>query len=678
MNLGGKERVRIVRNFFVAAVVVVYALVAQPGPLQLYDIVPFSPGNEAVVVDDILRTHRETGLEIFLYSVSLDPRGNPAKENVHKAIESYRRIRDGIKGSDVKLGFLLQSILGHWKRVDREVEPWQRSIDVDGNPQRFCILDERFRAYIRDVAVALASEKPCFILGDDDIRAYSGGKLECFCPLHTAEFNRRTGHTFTPEQYRDAVKSAMAGDAIATVCSALRDEIPVLVSETVRKGIDSVDAAIPSGSCMPGVATARMVPRVRAMCAGHPAVMRFANGHYAEFGRLDISAIAVRTQLYNAYYRDKIDVMLDESDTFPHTSYSRGGRSYHAKLSMAFFLGLDGAKLWYVGMHRDGQRIPESLDRVFARQMPFYKTLHEAVRGSRSLGVRLPAREPVASHPLRPEEGGFAMDEQWALNCLCVYGIPFYVDFSVAPGSVVLVESDKMVNSLAPTELDSLLSGRVFVAGPAVRALVARGRAGDIGCRPVAGDVAYTVERTVEGRVNLAISKEETVCPLGDLEPGAEKISELCFSVSGNGTGAEAVAVGSAFFFNARGGRICSSAFTVPNCHGFNDQNPGRKKWLSGLLRHLDPGFPPILANDEPNLTLVRKASDGALLVYTLNLSYDEIMTPQYLCCEDVSSVEVLSCDGSWQPLRVKRAGDVISFDYRLAGFECAVFRFRL
>ena len=664
------------RWWLVSAIVVGMAASIFAEPLRLYDIVPYSPGSENVVVDDILRTHRETGLDTFLYSVSLDPRGKPARANVAAAVASYRKIKEGLKGSDVKLGFLLQSILGHWKRVDREVEPWQRSVDVDGNPQRFCILDERFRAYIRDVAVALASEKPCFILGDDDIRAYSGGKLECFCPLHTAEFNRRTGHSFTPEQYRAAVKSAVAGDAIASACSALRDEIPVLVSETIRKGIDSVDAAIPSGSCMPGVATARMVPRVRAMCAGHPIVMRFANGHYAEFGRLDISAIAVRTQLYNAYYRDKVDAMLDESDTFPHTAYSRGGRSYHAKLSMAFFLGLDGAKLWYVGMHRDGQRIPESLDRVFARQMPFYKTLHDAVKGSRSLGVRLPAREPSVSHPLRPGEGGFGMDEQWALNCLCVYGIPFYVDFSVSPGGVVLVESDKMVNSLASVELDSLLSGRVFAAGPAVRALAARGWADDLGCRPIAGDIVYTVERTVAERVNLAISKEEAVCPLGDLKPGAEKVSELCFSVTGGD--AEAVAVGSACFSNARGGRICSSAFTVPNGHGFKDQNPWRKKWLLDLLRRLDPAFPPVFENAEPNLTLARETPDGSVLVFTLNLSYDDIEELSYSCQRGIASAEVLSPDGTWRPLRIARTSGTVSLGHRLSCFECAVLRFHL
>lgn len=661
----------------VAAVALTLAL--QGEPLRFYDVVPYSPGEEATVVSDILRTHRETGLDTFLYSVSLDPRGRPAKANVDAAVASYRKIREGVKDSGVRLGFLLQSILGHWKRADREIEPWQRSIDVDGNPLRFCVLDERYRAYIRDVAASLAAEKPCFILGDDDIRAYSSGKLECFCPLHTAEFNRRTGRSFTPEQYRAAVKSAVAGDEIATACAQLRDEIPVSVSRTIREGIDSVDASIPSGSCMPGVATERMVPRVKAMCAGHPTVMRFANGHYAEFGRDVIIFLALRTQLFKAFYQDKIDAVLDEADTFPHTTYSRGGRSYHAKLAMSVFLGLDGAKLWYVGMHKRGERIPESLDGVFARYMPFYRALHEQVRGARTLGVRIPARLSPVAHPLRPMDGGFAADDRWVQNCMGVFGIPFQADFSVAPGEVVLVESEKTVNAFSSDELDSLLSGRVLATGPAVSALAARGREPDLGCGPVKGDLTYNVERIVRGGRRPPISKEASVCPLGNLASGAEKVSELCFSLAGAaGSEVEPVAAGSVLYANSRGGKVFSSAFTVPNLRGFNDQNPCRKAWLADALRRLNRDFPPISENTEPNLTLARETPDESVLVFTLNLSYDDIEELRYSCQRGIADAEVLSPEGAWRPLRVTRTGGRVTLDHRLSCFECAVLRFHL
>ena len=184
----------------------------------------------------LLSRHGDTPL-LRNRAILIDAVNERVLVGIDAAVASYRKIREGVKDSGVRLGFLLQSILGHWKRADREIEPWQRSIDVDGNPLRFCVLDERFRAYIRDVAASLTAEKPCFILGDDDIRAYSSGKLECFCPLHTAEFNRRTGRSFTPEQYRAAVVGSKPGDEIATVCTQLRDEIPVSVSGRISAGL---------------------------------------------------------------------------------------------------------------------------------------------------------------------------------------------------------------------------------------------------------------------------------------------------------------------------------------------------------------------------------------------------------------------------------------------------------
>ena len=121
-----------------------------------------------------------------------------------------------------------------------------------------------------------------------------------------------------------------------------------------------------------------------------------------------------------------------------------------------------------------------------------------------------------------------------------------------------------------------------------------------------------------------------------------------------------------------------SSAFTVPNGHGFKDQNPRRKRWLADILRRLDPEFPPMSANDEPNLTLVRETPDGSVLVFTLNLSYDDIEELSYSCQRGIASAEVLSPDGTWRPLRIARTGGTVSLGHRLSCFECAVLRFHL
>ena len=165
--------------------------------LLFFNIVPYSPGKEKETAGDMLDYVEKTGNDIVLYCLSLHPEGFPAMDKVHRIIESYRKLKAELANSNVKLGILLQSILGHWPRVDKELEPWTRSVNVNGDPVRFCVLDENFRKYIFDVAAMLAAEKPVFLLGDDDIRGFSP-LAECFCERHTAEFNARTGNDFTP------------------------------------------------------------------------------------------------------------------------------------------------------------------------------------------------------------------------------------------------------------------------------------------------------------------------------------------------------------------------------------------------------------------------------------------------------------------------------------------------
>ena len=212
---------------------------------NFFNIIPYSPGKEKELAADVLDYLDKTGNDTVLYCLSLHPQGFPAMKKALQMVESYRRLKAELKGSGIRLGVLIQSILGHWPRVDKDEEPWTRSINVEGEKVRYCPLDENFKKYIFDVTALLAAESPVFIMGDDDIRGFSP-KAECFCELHTAEFNRRTGSNFTPEQYRSAVKNARPGDAVHAAFEKLRREIPEGVAALIRQAIDSVAPQIPA------------------------------------------------------------------------------------------------------------------------------------------------------------------------------------------------------------------------------------------------------------------------------------------------------------------------------------------------------------------------------------------------------------------------------------------------
>ncbi|MBR2374251.1 MAG: hypothetical protein IKA87_08500, partial [Lentisphaeria bacterium] len=208
-----------------------------------FNVLPYSPGREKGLAAEAVDYVEQTGNDVVLYCMTLHPEGFPAMNKANRMLASYRLLKQELAGTKVRLGLLIQSILGHWPRVDKDEEQWTRSINVNGDKVRFCPLDENFRKYIFEVTAMFAKEKPVFILGDDDIRSFSP-EVECFCPLHTAEFNRRTGNNFTQDEYREAVKNSKVGDEIFTAFEKIRQEIPNGVASLIREAIDSVDPSI--------------------------------------------------------------------------------------------------------------------------------------------------------------------------------------------------------------------------------------------------------------------------------------------------------------------------------------------------------------------------------------------------------------------------------------------------
>jgi len=624
--------------------------------LSLYNIVPYAPGREAETAKDIRDTLATAKLDTFLYCVSLDPRGYPAFDQVRAATASYRKLKAELGDAPVKLGFLLQSILGHWPRVDKEIEPWQRTIDEDGNVKRFCLLDKRYQDYIRNTAAALAAEKPCFILGDDDIRAFSP-RLECFCPLHTAEFNRRAGTSFTPEQYRAAVKACKDGDQVATICSQLRDEITMTTARLIREGIDSVDPKIPAGACMPGAETLLPAPRAKILAGeGNPVTLRFANGQYSEMGRLDFGYNSLLTQAYLSHYRDRIGRMLDESDSFPHTLYARSGRSFVAKLAMNVFNGIRGAKLWFVGMHKQTERVPAAHDRELGRVMPQLEALAVALDGSEPLGVRVPAF--YTKPGLRAGGPNFFGDTKWLNNMLCVYGVPYCADFSRAAGQPVMLCGADTVARFTDNELKELFTGKVFVDGPAALALAKRGFAKELGCTPIADARAFNIEEVKATGLRPPMAKTAQFPALTEPVAGATIFSELLYSPIGAADmDAPKVAAGALCAKNAEGGLTFTAAFD-PSLY-YNNQNLRRKAWFVGALRLLDPAFAVVCENEEPNLTLARRCCDGKTYAITLNVGYDDLTSTRYSTAKPMANAEVLGDDGVWRAAGAKLANGV-------------------
>ena len=113
-------------RFFIAATAVA-AAAACSADFTLYNVVPLSMGDEAVVAADAKEYFDRTGGDIVLYSLTLHPEGRPAIDKVRRYVESFGKFKAELGESGVRAGILVQAILGHWPRVDKEIEDWTRT-----------------------------------------------------------------------------------------------------------------------------------------------------------------------------------------------------------------------------------------------------------------------------------------------------------------------------------------------------------------------------------------------------------------------------------------------------------------------------------------------------------------------------------------------------------------------
>ena len=643
-----------------------------------YNIAPFSPGKEAVVAADMREYVARTKNRKVLYCLTLHPEGVPAMKKVEKALASYRRLKEELKGSDVELGILLQAILGHWPRVDKEIEPWQRSINQSGKEVRFCWLDPRFQDYIRTVAKLLAAEEPCFILGDDDIRAFSP-EAECFCPLHAAEFNRRRGTSYTSEQMRTAVASSKPGDPDCETFMALQREQVNGVVRLIREGIDSVNPAIPAGTCMPGWEYRFNDKASRIIAAkGQVPVMRLANGQYHEWrwGLPEFVKITQRTQGMYAYHHDKVGAILSEADTFPHHLWSRSSTSLHAHLVMTFFTGLKGAKLWYVNAHKEsGRPVSRKYTERLSENSGLYHTLVRELSGAEFLGLIEPCLTNFPSwHPVKScAYERFVSRGTWATELLGMMGIPSTVSRDYRREGIWTLAGEHAVSRLPDDDLKAILSHRVLVDGRAAVALTKRGFADLMGARALPEPVVFTREVDVADGVEYILRKRDGV-PKLELLDGARRLTSLVYSPYEGADESEDAGPGSCVFENRLGGKVVVSAFHTGISYD-RLRNESRQDWLFRMIDILsDKQSIPCVANRQDVMVLAARKQDGDVLMAVFNLNF-EPMSSIELRVKGKPEISLLGGDGNWSKADVEQMEGGLNIRYGVPCYGVVVLK---
>jgi len=645
---------------------------------RLYNVVPMYIGHEAEQAARCVEMFERTGEDLALYSLTLHPEGRPAQEKVTRYVASYRAFAKALEGTKVRPAILVQAILGHWPRADKDIEPWERTIDQAGKTVRFCPSDPGFGAYIDATFRALAAEKPAFILTDDDVRAFSHG-AECFCASHVRLFNARHGTSHDSASLRAAVRAAKPGDAVYDDFLAMQREMMEKdVAGRIRAAIDAVDPSIPAGICVAGEEHYLAAPLARILAAkGQTPVMRCSTGLYLE----GMSAATFprnfgRMLGFAEYYRGSGIDLLDEADTCPHNLWSKSARSMFTHLAASCFVGMQGAKTWYVnGVKPTGIPVTRAYTDVLAENRGYLSALAGAVRDSEMTGLAMPC---FTNHPnwhLAGNHVEFFVEEGASGWAAVPFGVPFGASRDFEDGRRVLaLTTAREVARLSDADLRRILAGRVFIFRDAAIALTDRGFAGLTGAEVAKRQAMFSAERDlVRGaRLPYASSLSGSV----DLVPatGAERLGEFVYAPYA-GAEDEVVGPSTVLFRNGLGGQVVVTAYH-PGMYWLHAYNEGRKRWFVDCVDRLSPdgARPTVCGNDQHMLLAERATGVGGRLVMAVNLNPEPVRRLS-LRIPEGRSVEVLAPDGVWRRVEGVREGDFLLLPVSVDFYQTVVVR---
>ena len=370
-----------------------------------------------------------------------------------------------------------------------------------------------------------------------------------------------------------------------------------------------------------------------------------------------------------------IPIVLDESDTFPHTLYSRSSKSMHAKLCAGIFSGLRGAKLWLVNMKKLNRPVHKNYTKILGKYNKFYQTLTAEVQKSRFTGVVIPASHNFPKWH-SADSGTFENylpEPVLSTTTFGLLGIPFYCDFDLEnKENVYALAGAKAVSRFTDEELKKLLSGKLLVDGPAAAALCERGFSELLGVKAELVDFRYNGERSVSGQP-FTCSKSPGVPRFTLLDEKAEVTTSLCYTPF-VGAAPEPAAPGTVFYHNAAGGSICCTAFhqEVP----YAQNNEPRKEWYIEILDKLNGQKIPAVCQDLQDITaLTRRCADGSLLLLVCSLNFDELDEIKIRFAQRPAELSRLTPEGVWEPCKFRIEDENVFIDSRMVCYDLEIFK---
>lgn len=518
----------------------------------------------------LVRTAPVDEIMFFFFGEEMN-NGHETIEEVKEWIERSRPYRKAVADAGIKVSLNPYHSLLH-RSGERQLKPgqnWQPMVDQNGLEAGavVCPLDKGWRAYFEETLRLYAKEGFRVIWIDDDFRYHNHRPLDwggCFCPLHVAEFNRRTGANATREK-------------IVASCTASGEPHPWreiwldMWQETALELVEKWRRIVEAGGSRLGLMSSRPEP--------HAAEGRRWEQWWKAFG--GAKPPVHRPHIWE--YRDMLGVALPdciaqfdqnrrlqpaqvetgaEIENYPYGSWIKSFRQTGASMALAHILGSTNLNISLYDFM--GNMPDDDTSRIdfLRRWRPVCDWLADEFPMSlRSVGIGIPWSEDMGRRLHTDGSGKWQSltcpSRGWA-NWLGATGYAF----AMAPSPSVNALGGPVVWSFSDAELQQWLSKGVLLDGVAAHILTERRMEDLIGARRARlvsqKDIFYSVEHCLDAGFSLRASAEMPINDRpyslrilqADLAAGAKVISDI------RGPKDNVVGHGAWLFENKLGGRV--------------------------------------------------------------------------------------------------------------------------
>ncbi len=647
--------------------------------LKTIQVVPMFQDHQEALGNDLCGMVQCGICTDIAFIFTMVPEGNPPYDKAQSLCDRYRGIRASLGAVRANVGILAQATIGHGYTPDTPAD-FQKITAHDGREfYMMCPMGGPFQEYLRKAFTAIAKTGPDFIMVDDDFRLLHG-RGGCFCPLHIAEINRRTGRGETRESLSLLLaRPGAASSEEAIVFDSLQQDSMVQAAGVIRQAVDAVDPEIPISFCT-CVGDVRHADAVASALAakGQQRVVRINNGRYLEPGQRNFAARMVHTAFQRAALAPET-LVLAEPDTCPHNRYSMGAQALHGHYAGSILEGCGGAKHWLTRTRFFEPGSGIAYRNILVKHRGFYEELYRQVRTMTAEGiasVALPQTPYFNGIPARHD--GVSSVATWGGDLLGRMGIP--ANFVKNPAGPVMMKGGE-VEPFADEELARFLKQGMILDGKAAWALCKRGFERELGVRaePWPGARVSQEHWLAENLMLPAGTVYYRLAPADANVNVAANLMRLPWSESGE---PQALGPAVACFENHLGGRIVIFAGTPEVYNGFaafSFLNETRKRQLISLMEYVNRGPLSFYYPGDAELYLkTGKTADGAFLVSVFNLGLDPLEALPLRTAFRIKSAELLAPDGCWRQAQFTQAKESIEILAPLLPMNPAAFRFRV